>query len=162
MGLGQKEYVIGDSKFLIKSYGCDKWLTVLGKLTKILSKPASLFFKEGLNAKGAEGKFVEALGSIFENVSPEELPALLDELTEDVDWKKTGSWTKLNEVKDIVFLENKSDRFKICKEVLFFNYQKEIGRFFGSLPSMESLMTEAGTNQAQNTSSQSETRIKAR
>ena len=122
MALGQKEYAIGNSKFLIKSFGCDKWLVMLAKLTKILSKPASILFKDGLDGKEAEGKFIEALGSIFENVAPDELPALLDEVTSEVEYKSTGHWQSLNEVKDAVFLVNKSDRLKVCKEVLMYNY----------------------------------------
>lgn len=153
MALGQKEFAIGDSKFLIKNFNCDNWLVMLAKLTKILSKPASILFKDGINGKEAEGKFADALSSIFENVAPEDLPALIDEVTKEVEWKKTGNWQNLNEVKDVVFLENKADRLKVCQEVLMYNYRKEIGRFFGSLPSMKSLMSEAINDQAVTTSS---------
>lgn len=175
-----KHFVSSDWIFEINKYDIDKSTVLLAEIGFIFSKPIGSILKEVTKTKSENrvdeigrtdvldyakqffDSFNDAL-SLY--IPPKEMPGFLRNVLNEVRCKRkeksNADFIRLIDVYNEVFSGKVMEQFIVAKEVLLFNFQDELIRFFGPLLGLTGTTEEAKKATSQTTLTQVKT-IKAR
>ena len=128
-----EEFYVDEKRYFITQYDVPFGLTLGGRLAKILGKPMGLFMKA--QDKDVGDVIGEAVSALFENMKPEELPNLVQQiLTGTHIFEDNG---RHRQIKIEIDLDDYGHIFNLLKVVFGFQFEslkKAFAAFRGAAP----------------------------